>query len=131
MALNQADARVVKYPHAEMLVWRDDVDCVHRSGLKVLKITVFCFLGPGPRMAPIDSAGILMFFFCSLCECAHDRRNLGRGVETRLALLRALLVVWAGKANRTADVVCGTKVELDMTTLVWTRGAQFPLEGLV
>jgi hypothetical protein len=25
---------------------------------------------------------------------------------------------------------CGTNVELDMTTLVWTRGAQFPLERL-
>jgi len=40
--------------------------------------------------------------------------------------------LWFGHAKRSErrTAWCDTKVELDMTTLVWTRGERFPLKRL-
>lgn len=40
--------------------------------------------------------------------------------------------LWLGPAKRSERLTpwCDTKVELDMTTLVWTRGERFPLQRL-
>ena len=40
--------------------------------------------------------------------------------------------LWLGSAKRSERLTpwCDTKVELDMTTLVWTRGELFPLARL-
>jgi hypothetical protein len=47
-------------------------------------------------------------------------------MEARMDLYRPLLVVRSQSGKRMAPW-CDTTVELDMTTLVWTRGERFPL----
>ena len=67
-----------------------------------------------------------MFFICS-----HGGRDAWRGFPARLAMQGPLSLDGRCQAlSQSSDGVVRHAEELDMKTLLWTRGERFPLEML-